>query len=1149
MKLEKLEINQMPGFRQGGPLLNDLSDGLNIVVGSNGSGKTTICKAIRGVLSGESLNHTTPVDLDSRWHDGAKKIILERQGNDIRCQINGIDQEPYLNLPLHIANCYTITHDDLNASGNTHEHLTEDVIRQTAGGYNVRDLRTHDDRFKINSRRERKDLKDFLEQQHELRRLQGEQEKLLEEEHELPQLEKEREKSRKAEVTLQHLEHAKSLINLKKEKDLINNQLKQFPPDMDKLRGDELEQLDDINRQINSAQETLDLESVKKEKLKDRITATGLNEPIDQIPLLRLKERINDCKTMESRISDHKTQEKGVQTQLEKAEKDLAVIKPGKDFEDIDISQFDKVEDLYEQSVALKNDQKEITSQISRLSSDSAKASSEVIRSGMERLREWLRIPEPSKSSTLLPVWVIWLSALMLAALTLYIAVTLFIWAFVFILPILLIAIAPLKKRPDHFKGKREIISSQYLELSLEVIDHWSTDSVQVVLKKLEELYLETRKIERDLQQREMLQTKSELLEDEVEGINQRWNQLMMEMGLEHHLSPSSLVQLSRRLLQYRAYKDTWVGLKAESEERQSDLSEMLTEINQFLMPFGYPECKISLDADATLKDLEDRHRNFIDSNESLSDCETTILKTTRDVEVLKEKKQVLFSRMQLNPSDEEILRERSSKLVRFQDLTQSYQDLTTQSSLLEEHLQNYPDLIELDGEEISDLEISLKEDAERYRTITEEIEKIKLKVDQASRSRQIELAMEEVDVCLDRIRRNQQEALFSTAGNFLLDMVEKEYETTAQPPVIKEANRLFSLFTNGRYSLKVDVNAKNSIQDLFRAIDNQIAQGLYLNELSTGTLVQLLLAIRIAFVTLAEGELKLPLLLDETLNSSDPERFGAIAGCLLKLVQKEDRQLFYFTCQPVDARVWEAHAKQENYEKTVTLNLDRVARDKKADTTPLNLAEFKGDEIPVPGGKDLASYGELIRAPGFDPAAPTGEMHLIHLVESSQQLYGLLQIGIRTWGQLQALKEKGNTDLFLTTEVLSKISAKAKLLDNMAQAWRIGRGIPIDRNTIINAGISNAFIDAVMEAASKVGYDAAALVAAMENKEISRLRTDTISTVKENLMDEGYIDPRPVLDKESVYGRVLGHMSAEIEKGTIKTHEVYALFERYWHE
>ena len=63
MRLRRLVVRRMPGFEDEGFPLNDLSGGLNVVLGPNGSGKTTACRAIRGLLWPETLAGVSPASL------------------------------------------------------------------------------------------------------------------------------------------------------------------------------------------------------------------------------------------------------------------------------------------------------------------------------------------------------------------------------------------------------------------------------------------------------------------------------------------------------------------------------------------------------------------------------------------------------------------------------------------------------------------------------------------------------------------------------------------------------------------------------------------------------------------------------------------------------------------------------------------------------------------------------------------------------------------------------------------------------------------------------------------------------------------------------------------------------------------------------
>ncbi|MCY2925270.1 MAG: AAA family ATPase, partial [Planctomycetota bacterium] len=105
MKIRSLAIRRMPGFETAGFDLSDLSEGLNLIIGPNASGKTTVCHAIRGLLWPEELAGLSPVSLASDWADGANAWRLELEGSRATCQRNGVPADrPPLPAP-NLARC------------------------------------------------------------------------------------------------------------------------------------------------------------------------------------------------------------------------------------------------------------------------------------------------------------------------------------------------------------------------------------------------------------------------------------------------------------------------------------------------------------------------------------------------------------------------------------------------------------------------------------------------------------------------------------------------------------------------------------------------------------------------------------------------------------------------------------------------------------------------------------------------------------------------------------------------------------------------------------------------------------------------------------------------------------------------------------
>ncbi len=78
------------------------------------------------------------------------------------------------------------------------------------------------------------------------------------------------------------------------------------------------------------------------------------------------------------------------------------------------------------------------------------------------------------------------------------------------------------------------------------------------------------------------------------------------------------------------------------------------------------------------------------------------------------------------------------------------------------------------------------------------------------------------------------------------------------------------------------------------------------LEELSSGTRVQLLMAARLAFIETMEQGPQLPLILDETFANSDDVRARAVMDATIEICRR-GRQVVYFTARHEEVAQWES--------------------------------------------------------------------------------------------------------------------------------------------------------------------------------------------------------------------------------------------------
>ena len=126
-----------------------------------------------------------------------------------------------------------------------------------------------------------------------------------------------------------------------------------------------------------------------------------------------------------------------------------------------------------------------------------------------------------------------------------------------------------------------------------------------------------------------------------------------------------------------------------------------------------------------------------------------------------------------------------------------------------------------------------------------------------------------------------------------LLAEVRVGYEREKQPAVINNASRYFSAVTGGRYG-RLHVSTGDKDVKVYDGSGAYITTG----QLSRGAREQLLLSLRLGFIEEYEKQAEpLPLVADEVLVNFDPDRARRMADVLYEF--SRDRQMLMFSCHP----------------------------------------------------------------------------------------------------------------------------------------------------------------------------------------------------------------------------------------------------------
>ncbi len=1147
--LKNLSIRKMPGFPNGMEPLKELASNVNIITGPNASGKSTTARAIQKLIwqnetKGLSIqgsvkieNDNWEIDIDSGRHR------TERNGTD--AELKGLPalegHHRYL-LALH------------NFIEGDENDLAKEIAKQSIGGF---DLDAAQNDLGYSSRIHNlgiSDYKNIKETEEKYRNTREGQRILKRDEESLALLKSDKEKAEEAGRLGEFYTKVEEYLEAKLSYTQLLNQIKEFPDSITKLTGKEYEDIQECEDQIEESKNKIDTAEKELDKCKTELSQLTISEDgIDEISISEIEERLAKLGSLEQSISnlrDQIIQEKTAET---KAIKSIDPAIDPKEWRSIEINDVNGLDKMHRNAYQIIGEKKFIEAEIDLLSEDakkynSEKQASDIFTFGIKTLAEWLKEPIEANGIPLKTVILISSFAIIAAISTYFIG-----WFGVVIgVALFIIALFITKSSKGSTSNTLSVRESDFKKSGLTPPTHWNTENVA---KRIDELIVQLsagREAERIAQRLTECKTKLQQLQIRMDALNterQQWiEKLQSAPGFPSTTENdfSSLYWFLTNVMNWQKANIQRLTLEEKLEKSDKEFDDELEKVNALFLQSNLLEADDLISAKSSFSKLkyEENIRKNLTRN-ALGHAD--IIKNEKGIKLKSnEKLLAIYQTIGIDEKDKEEVQELVKQLSGYQqiarDVYSSEQAFLRQKSQLEAH-----SLFKVYAEEIEDLAIDeAKEKATQNKEIAKETEGIQKKITEIEtiiqtkkKGHELEDLLTKKEENLDALHELYESNLSSLTGDLIISELKKETQNKNRPEVFQKANEIFSKITLGRYSLKL--NERDNVS--FEAIDNVLNRSYNLSELSTGTRVQLLLAVRLAYVETVESSIKLPLLADELLANSDDNRAKAIIEALIE-ISRQGRQVFYFTAQADEVGKWQSHLNQAALDYKVIQLSSKGNKTFKTGEFVADLSNFSLSQVvPLPKGENHREYGQLLSFQPFNLLIQnSSELPLWYVIEDLDLLYGALSKGIKTWGQLERFfKNNGKID-HLNESNFSEYSKLIEILNKFQELHKIGRSLLIGRSILQDSGaISDIYIDRVSDKLDELKGDPKQLLHSLRNKGVPGFRTSYADELESYLLTEGYIDDKEILDADEIMIR----MQALISNMEIAPQEVESILDR----
>ena len=1131
MRLHRLQIDALPGIDRGFTF-EAPGDGVNVITGPNAVGKSSLARALGFLLRDPQSGDPPELVLAAELHSGDTLWAVQRIGTQVRWLRNGERTSPPAMPGADQIGLYRLSVENLLASDPRDSDIAREMRRSLRGGFDLEEPRIGlRGRFAQGEERELRGAKATLVA------VEREYAELKREEDRLPGLAKRIDDAKSAGEEARRLELAVSLQDAVMERRTCERKLDEFHSSMAKLQGNELKTLSDLDEKKERLKRELERCSGILEENRLALAHSGF-EHARPTPA-----EMGAAENLLRKLAAKLVAWESAQRSVAHAEAALSEAigrfegngKPPK----LSRESLRRVQEIAEPLLKARGWRDQLQQRIDWAGVPPEDFEIERRQVGAEALRDWLTVDErgPNRAgtrgatATRTAAWFALLAAGFAAISA---------WFLDALAPLLGAAAAMMcvvaglvfhYRRPSSAESARNTAEHGFRKSGLAPPPEWTADAVEKHLRSVVEVELQLL-----IKQREKA-SGVDALDMELEKTRKELGDLELQL---HTLADEVGFDPTMPLVAYERF----VGLCVDLDRVRTDLAKQIAEtellaekidgiaqtVGGFLDEWHIADAPAKKHIAQTnspaasepgrealgeklrssFDDLHDRLNAAIDVRNLIRSGEAESRSLQRQIAEVNDDIEALYNRAGLQPGERVALAGRMERLEDWREAQKARERATGSERQLRGQLEAYPELVELADagakKELQALLQSAEARADEYTPLVERRSEINKSLQDAGSDSKLEAALAAENRAREALTDKLDEALLHGATEVLLDDVETAFHSEHEPEVLRRAKTLFSEATRHEFSLELRPD------DSFMARDNKQGTWKALSELSSGTRMQLLVALRLAWTEAQEqGGETLPLFLDEALTTSDEARFKAIAESLERLAEAEDRQIFYLAARRHEAALWQ----QVTGRQPAAVDLAEV----RASQTGRAAEDYRvvlPPKSPPPESRSPEEYAALLGVPKLNPRQSPDSLHPFHLLRDDLDLLHVLieQWGIVSLGQFEALLDsKAAPDAVPDDATRFRLVQRYLVLRRWTDLWRQGRGRPVDRGVLERSGaVSSKFIDAASDLVHGLEGDGRAFIEALRKGMLRGFRTGKTDELENWLAGEGFTDESPIL-------------------------------------